>query len=155
MFFRNPNKISSKAVLILASLWLAACATATGPSMKQQYGGLLEPPAGMGRIYFYRTSVPWMATVKPDVIVNGKNVGTSRFDRYFFRDAQPGRYEVFLTSDPDRPIYFTLASGQVQFVKAVVRWTLIGTKLTAKVVEEAEGRQAVENLKTEGSTPME
>lgn len=135
-------------VFCCAAPLLAACATATGPSLKQQFGGLPEPPAGMGRLYVYRTAVPWMVALEPEVIVNGQSVGVARYDRFFFRDARPGRYEVFLTSDPDEPVYFTLAPGEARFVKAVVRWTITGTKLTGALIDETEGRREVESLKT-------
>jgi len=134
--------------LCCAAVLLAACAAATGPSLKQQFGGLPEPPAGMGRLYVYRTAVPWMVALEPEVIVNGKSIGVARYDRFFFRDARPGRYEVFLTSDPEEPVYFSLAPGEARFVKAVVRWTITGTKLTGALIDEAEGRREVETLKT-------
>ena len=89
-----------------------------------------------------------MAALEPDVIVNGRRVGTSRHDRFFYKDARPGRYEVFLTSDPDAPVYLELEAGEARFVKTVVRFALSGTKLTAKVMEQAEGRREVENRKT-------
>ena len=134
---------------------LGACAGAQGPSLKAQFGGLPKPPPDQGRIYFYRTDFPWMVAVEPDVIVNGRKVGTAQFDRFFYKDAKPGRYEVFLTSDPDKPVYFTVAPGESRFVKTVVRFALTGTKLTPAVIEAERGRNEVENLKTTTPAPAE
>ncbi len=125
---------------------LGACAGGQGPALERGAAAPVTPLEENGRIYFYRTAFPWMVAVEPDVIVNGRRVGSSRHDRFFHKDAAPGRYEVFLTSDPDQRLYLTVEAGQARFVKTVVRFTATGTKLTAEQVEEAEARREIAAL---------
>ncbi len=67
-------------------------------------GVLPAPNAGQGRIYFYRPRGSLFPAVEPDVIVNDRKVGVSVQGEAFYRDAYPGDYEIFLTSDQTRII---------------------------------------------------
>lgn len=125
---------------------LGACGGRQGPALEQGAAAPVAPLEENGRIYFYRTAFPWMVAVEPDVIVNGQRVGSSRHDRFFHKDAAPGRYEVFLTSDPENPLYLNVEAGRASFVKTVVRFAATGTKLTAELMDEAEGRQEIAAL---------
>ena len=101
------------------------------------------PPPGQGRIYFYRSDLPLMAALAPEIVVNGRRIGQARYEAVFYRDARPGRYEVFLASEPDEPLYFTLSAGELRFVKAVVQIGLTGTRLAAELVEEVQARREI------------
>lgn len=130
--------------LAIAAMALAACAS--GPTIKDTLGELPGPPAGHARIYFYRTAIPFLVAVQPDIIVNSKKVGTSTFGAVFYRDALPGRYEVFLTSDKDNPLSLTAVAGQSYFVKTVVGLGISGSKLVAEMVEEERAQQEVKEM---------
>ena len=111
------------------------------------------PPPGQGRIYFYRSDLPLMVALAPEVIVNGRQIGEAAYEAVFYRDALPGRYEVFLASSPEEPIYFSLAAGDLRFVKTVVDIGLTGTSLTAELVEEAKARREIEAQRWAQSKP--
>ena len=145
-FFAGASRLAWAALLGLC-LALAACARGVPPQGTLALEQVPAPAAGSGRIYFYRTDVPLLVAVEPDVIVNGRKVGTSVFERVFYRDAKPGRYEVFLTSDEDSPVYFTLAAGETRYVKAVIDLGVTGTRLRPELVEEAEARSAIAKQK--------
>lgn len=128
---------------------LAACTQTSGPSLNQRYGGVPPPLEGLGRIYVYRDDFPLFPAVAPDVIVNGQKVGEAAFASLFYRDAAPGRYEAFLTSDEENPVYFYLAAGQSRFLKAVIDLRITGTKIGLELVPEAQGREESADLNTE------
>ena len=154
---RRPSD-SSRIFALLALLLapLAACAApAPNPAVlvvadDQPIG---PPPPGLGRIYFYRTDLPLMVALAPDIVVNGRRVGGAGYDQVFFRDARPGRYEVFLATDPENPVYLTLAAGELRFVKTAVDIGLGGTKLSAELVEEAAARREIEQQRRARATP--
>ena len=135
------------AVLLGLALLLAACARSEPPHATLALEQVPPPVVGSGRIYFYRTDVPLLVAVEPGIIVNGRKVGEAAFERVFYRDAKPGRYEVFLTSDEDSPVYFTLAPGETRYVKAVIDVGVTGTRLRPELVEEAEARAAIAKQK--------
>lgn len=128
----------------------AVLETAAGPA---PIASPSPAPPGQGRIYFYRSDLPVMLALAPEVIVNGRRVGEAAYESVFYRDAQPGRYEVFLASDPDEPIYFSLAAGDLRFVKTVVEIGLAGTSLSAELIEEAKARREIEAQRWAQSKP--
>lgn len=146
---------------LLAALLLAGCAarddeaeaplaTAAGPPPIALPS---PPPPGRGRIYFYRSDLPVMLALAPAVIVNGRQVGEAAYETVFYRDAKPGRYEVFLATDPESPVYFSLAAGDLRFVKTVVELGLAGTSLSAELVEETKARREIEAQRWAQSKP--
>ena len=137
------------ALLPLLFTLLAACTQPGGPSLNQRYGGVPPPPEGLGRLYVYRDDFPLFPAVAPDVIVNGRKVGEAAFASLFYRDAAPGRYEAFLTSDEENPVYFYLAAGQSRFLKAAIDLRVTGAKIVLELVPEAQGREEAADLNTE------
>ncbi len=127
---------------------LAACAGETrapsGPA-----GGMAvlpDPDPDQGRIYFYRPRGSLFPAVEPDVIVNGRKVGVSVQGEAFYRDAYPGDYEIFLTSDRERFLILSIEPGKTQFVRTSVAFSLLGPRLTPKLVRESRGRHEVRDL---------
>ncbi len=101
---------------------------------------LLLPPPGMARIFFYRTENPFLVALEPEIVVNGKAIGRAVHGQAFYRDAKPGRYEVFLSGDRDNVLRFLVAPGERVFVKTEVDFNIVGSHLTAVRVLESTGR---------------
>jgi hypothetical protein len=134
--------------LLLALLCSSAQAAAEPPPIE-------APPPELARIYFYRQAQPLMVALSPDVIVNGKAVGDLSLGEVFYRDARPGRYRVFLSGDPDHVVEFSLAAGQIGFVRCTLRIGLGSTRLSAETVADAEARQEIGNIGLEGDGPAQ
>lgn len=153
------KRLTAACLCLFALLSLAACAgrssdPAGAGSIVPDSEPLVRPAGEHGRIYFYRSQVPLMVALSPEVVVNGREVGKADYDAVFYRDALPGRYEVFLTSDPDNPIYFTLAAGELRFVKAVMKLGWSGTVLGVELVDEPVGRgEIAEQRRTRAEPP--
>ncbi len=96
----------------------------------------------MARIYFYRTENPFLIALEPEIVVNGKAIGRAVHGQAFYRDAKPGRYEVFLAGDRENTLRFKAAPGERIYVKTEVDFNIIGSHLTAVRVMESEGRPA-------------
>lgn len=140
------------AILGLALLWavlsLSACAQGTHGlnGSADALAPLPEPAAGRARIYFYRPQGSLFPALEPDVIVNGRKVGVSVVGEAFYRDAYPGRYEIFLTSDDDRLLSLSVAAGDTQFVRTSVAFGFLGPRLAPKLVEGSRGRREIQAL---------
>jgi hypothetical protein len=116
---------------------------------------LAAPQGEVGRIYFYRSDLPVMVALAPEVIVNGREVGKAGYEAVFYRDALPGRYEVFLETDPDHPVYFTLAPGELRFVKATMALDWGGTRMTVALVEPETARREIAEQRRLRANPPE
>jgi hypothetical protein len=131
---------------LLALLCSNALARAAPPAIE-------APPPELARIYFYRQAQPLMVLLSPEVIVNGKTVGDLSLGEVFYRDARPGRYRVFLSGDPDHVVEFSLAAGQIGFVRCTLRIGLGSTRLSAETVPDPEARKEIGNIGQEGDGP--
>ncbi len=87
--------------------------------------------------------MPFLIALQPAFVVNAKAVGRAVHDEVFYRDAFPGRYQVFMASDPETVLSFTLEEGEVKFVKAVIDFSITGSRISAALVEEKTGRQEI------------
>lgn len=115
---------------------------------EQQLAAALEapPPPGLARIVFYRQAIPFLQALSPDVIVNGKRVGTAGAGSAFIRQARPGGYEVFSTHDPERVVRFTLAAGDTRYVKTGPEFQGLGFRLSATEVPARRARAELGDL---------
>jgi hypothetical protein len=139
------------AVAFLLSCALPVLATCAGeiraPSRPaDSMTALPDPNPDQGRIYFYRPRGSLFPAVEPDVIVNGRKVGVSVRGEAFYRDAYPGYYEIFLTSDRERFLILSVEPGKTTFVRTSVAFSLLGPRLTPKLVQETRGRHEVGDL---------
>ncbi len=127
-------------LVVLLTALLSACASTVEPETAE---ARFAAPEGKARIYFYRTGVPFLIALQPEFVVNAKAVGRAVHDEVFYRDAFPGRYKVFMASDPETVLSFTLEAGEVKFVKAVIDFSITGSRISAALVEEKTGRQEI------------
>jgi len=127
------------AVLALA-LTLTACAATPNPDPEVDR---FAAPEGKGRLVFYRTGVPFLIALEPQFVVNDRAVGRAIHDKVLVRDAFPGRYQVFMASDPGTVISFSLRSGEIKFIKAVIDFSLTGSRISVAEVEEITARQEI------------
>ncbi|MEX2409549.1 MAG: hypothetical protein WD489_10620 [Rhodovibrionaceae bacterium] len=119
---------------------LAGCVTKGAPlSATAAEIAAAEPASGLGRIYFYRERDAFLGAIEPGIVVNGKRVGTARYGEIFFRDALPGRYEVFSTHNDDTTAAFALAEGESVYIKTAPRLDGLCTELTAVLVDPETG----------------
>lgn len=135
------------AAAAFAGVLLSACAGTDELGLKPvPAAGLPAPQGGQGRIVFYRPRGSLFPAVDPQVIVNGRLVGESLDGAVFYREAWPGDYEVFLTSDHDNPLSFTLRPGESLYVRTSVAFGLTGPRLAPKLVDETRGRREITGL---------
>jgi hypothetical protein len=145
-----------RAVLAVLTLLLSpARAAEPDQTAEPDPAAIQAPPPELARIYFYRQAQPLMVALVPDVIVNGKAVGDLSLGEVFFRDAKPGRYRVFLSGDPEHVVEFSLAAGEIGFVRCTLKIGFGTTRLTAETVAAEEATREITNLGNEGDGPKQ
>jgi hypothetical protein len=143
----NRRRAGRAAIAALAGvvLALAACSS-PGPPVTEVPAALGAPPEGKGRIYFFRREGPILSAIEPAVVVNDQRVGVSHPGDVFYRDARPGRYVVFLSTDAENPVEFTISAGERRYVETAIDWSVLDTRLTARLVEADEALEAMSPL---------
>ncbi|WP_375594007.1 DUF2846 domain-containing protein [Algihabitans albus] len=132
------------AVLAVLLAVLSGC-TSAGRDYWQPTPERAQSP-DLARIYFYRPAAAFLLQAKPLVIVNDKRVGTLRNGETFFRDARPGRYEIYLVGAEDDVVDLTLGPGDRAYVRAGIAWRMLGFRLVAQSASAREAEAAIAGL---------
>ncbi len=133
------NRLIALACTLLA-LSLLSCAS--GPTFQEMSVSLAHTESGMGRIYFYRTTVIG-AAVQPEVRLNGEAVGKAVPQGFFYVDRPPGNYQVSTTTEVERDLTFTLEEGQTRYVRLSISMGLFVGHVYGELVDESEGKSEI------------
>jgi hypothetical protein len=128
---------------------VAGCATG-GPKFKEMSSEMAAPPAGLGRIYFYRTSV-FGAAVQPEVKLNGEAVGKAVPQGFFYADRPPGDYTVTTATEVEKTLTFTLDAGQVRYVRLAISLGVFVGRVYGELVDETVAVKEMESTSYTGS----
>ncbi len=123
-------------------LLLAGCVATRGPDYYGLKTQAAQPPE-LARIYFVRPDNAFMIAAEPVVVVNGRRVGTLRNGEAFYRDARPGRYEIYLSTSQDDVVEVAVTAGERAYVRSDIEWRLLGFRLVAEPVDADEGARLV------------
>jgi hypothetical protein len=130
-------------LLVATMLLVAGCAT--GPKYSEMKSKIAPPAAGQGRVFVYRDS-SLGAAITPKVTINGKVVGVSRGNGFFYVDLPPGEYRLAAETEVERSLSFSLAAGETKYVSASMSLGLFVGRLNFDLVNQAAGEQALESL---------
>jgi hypothetical protein len=147
---RPPVRICTirrAALPLFAALSLAACSA----DFEREHPAISAAPpsdlrADQARLFFYRPNDSLFPAIRPAVIINGRKVGTSVVGEGFYRDARPGRYVIFLASDDDDRLTFTLAPGEVRYVRTSLSMSWLGPRLSPESVTADQGERELQSV---------
>lgn len=147
---RRPGRGRSglrRLIPFFAGALLAACSA----SFEVADHPVAAPPpqdlrADQARLYFYRPNDSLFPAIRPQVVINGRKVGTSVVGEAFYRDAQPGRYVIFLASDDDDRLSVVLQPGEVHYVRTSISLSWLGPHLSPKSVAAEQGERELQSL---------
>lgn len=142
---KPPYTICRRAFLTFAGASVGGAGLSSALPLSGQAADfpIQPPPQGLARFYFYRLDEPLLLAVAPAVVVNGRTVGRLSRGALFFRDARPGRYEVFLADDARQAVTLRLAEGQIAYLRASLD---IGLGTTRLAIEQVEPQVALSEI---------
>ncbi len=118
---------------------------------------LEPPPAGKARFYFYRSLTPYGSTLWTAVSLNNRRVGYVAPGMVFYRDAEPGTYEIEVQSDKLYPNQFkTVSVGPASTTFVNIQelpfwgqsaWNWQGTTFVVTIVDPAIGSREISKLR--------
>lgn len=134
------------ALAVLAAVVLGGCAARQGPTAGELPGALGPAADGLSRLYVYRPKGPVLGAVVPEVVVNGRVLGTLRPGEVLFRNARPGRYELRLSTRPEAVVALRLSAGRQRYVEVAPEWAGLGWELAAHPQPEEQALQVIPEL---------
>lgn len=144
---------ASKTLLAVVIVgFLAGCA-AEGPLHKEVAASIPTVPAGKGRIYFYRADTMFGAAVTSDITLNGRVVGKSERGSFFFVDENPGNCKASASTEVEREVTFTLATGETKYVKSTVSMGALVGRVNLELVSPNDANNDISELHYTG-TPL-
>lgn len=105
-------------LVLLAVVVVAGCSGEAPPRFDQ--GGVPPIPAGMARVYLYRTFEPYQSLAYVAVFLNRDDVGAVGPGKVLFRDVAPGTYTIEAKSEglwPNQTKTVALGAGQTAYAK--------------------------------------
>lgn len=129
-------------IALFATL-IAGCAS--GPRYAEMKSQIAPLSANHGRVFVYRDS-SFGAALTPNVAINGKVVGVSRANGFFYTDLPAGNYKLSAETEVERSLSFTLAAGEQKYVKASISFGLLVGRINFDLVNAAAGEQALQDL---------
>lgn len=106
-----------------------------------------SPSQGQAGLYIYRTAGVG-AALKKDIWVNGKCIGESAQNVFFYEEAKGNAEHVIATESEFSPneIKLAVASGMNYFIRQYIKMGAFVGGANLEVVDETEGKAAINNL---------
>lgn len=127
-------------LLLICVFTLASCASGMKHAQLVSHMPTIQP--NFGRIFFYRDRSMAGAIIQADIKLNGEVVGRSVPGGFFYVDKPSGNYKVACTTEAKRSVTFTLAPGQVRYVRTKIAFGVMVGRLHP-VLEEEEQAQKI------------
>jgi hypothetical protein len=138
--------------LALTALLLTGCAS--GPKFNTVESGFAPQPADKARIFFYRAGLLGGA-IMPEIKLNGIVVGRSEPNGIFFVDQAPGNMECTTSSEVEKRLTFTIAVGEIRYVKSAVGLGVLTYRIIPELVSTDDAKKEIADLAYTGNNPKQ
>lgn len=137
------------ALLLTATLVVSGCATVemAPPSSSARAKEFNAPSQGTAGVYIYRDSLMGKE-LKKDIWINGKCLGESGPDVFFYTEVEGGRKHKIETESEFSPNAMELMAepGQKYFIRQYTKVGLLVEGANLERVSEARGKAAIAKL---------
>lgn len=134
-----------KTILLASGLAIFAVGCASGPKFSEYRLTVPPPPAGQGRIWFYRPSALG-AAVQPAVKLDDQVVGNAVPHGYFHVETLPGEHTVSATTEWTHKISINVNTNEDSYVRLSMMIGLFVGHVIPKEVPESQGTNDMKNL---------
>jgi hypothetical protein len=139
-------------ILVIAFI-VALTGCASGVKYNEMQSSIPAMKADGGRIFFYRSGSMLGAGIQPGIMLNGVRVGESQPGGFFYVDAPEGNHEVMCTTEVEKKLTFTLAKGEVKYVKSSVGLGVLVYRVYPELASATEALRELPDLSYIG-TPI-
>jgi len=133
---------------LMTVAFLAGCASVKMESKEasDKAKQFAAPTAGMAGVYVYRDSFVGKA-LKKDVWIDGKCIGESGPDVFFYAEATPGKHTLSTESElSPNDLAIMLEAGKNYFYRQFIKMGLVKGGADLEAIPEAEAKPAIAKL---------
>lgn len=133
-------------IAVLALLSGCASVKMQDKAASEQAKQFAQPSAGNAGLYIYRDSV-FGAALKKDIWLDGKCIGESAPNVFFFTEVAPGNHKVSTESEfSPNDLALLVEAGKNYFVRQFIKMGVFVGGAGLETVPEEQGRAAVAKL---------
>ena len=141
--------LKKMAFVVLASGILSGCATVpmADKAVSSQAKAFAEPPAGKAGLYIYRNSTIGGA-LKKDVRVNGKCIGETAPNMFFYEVVNGGEEQTLSTESEFSPndLKIKTESGKNYFIRQYIKMGVFVGGAGLEQVSDTQGKADISSL---------
>ena len=143
------QKVILLITLSVVSLFELGCA-ASGPKYSEYVDQIPKLNPESSRIFFYRKSSFIGSGVQPDIRLNGRVVGESKPNGFFFVDTEPGNHLVSAKTAVEKTFSIRLSKGEVGYIRSSIEFVVLIGIPNFDAVLEANAWNEMRNLRYTG-----
>ena len=143
-------KLTQFVVVLAVSLFGVGC-VGSGPKYSEYSSQIADLNPESSRIFFYRKNNFVGSAVQPQIKLDGKFVGKSQPNGFFYVDAEPGDHQVSAKTEVEKKLSIRLSKGQVGYVRSSPALGLLIGRINLQIVEEAKALNEMQHLRYTGN----
>ena len=144
------TKLTLFVTVLAAALFGVGC-VASGQKYSEYSSQIADLDPESSRIFFYRKNNFFGSGVQPQIKLNGKVVGKSQPNGFFYVDAEPGDQQVSAKTEVEKTLIISLSKGQVEYVRSSPALGLLIGRINFQIVEEAKALNEMQHLRYTGN----
>lgn len=144
---RNMFKKISTSTVIAALITGCASVPMESKEISEKAKNFAPPSQGQAGLYIYRTAGVG-AALKKDILVDGKCVGESAQNVFFYEEVKGNQEHTIATESEFSPneIKLAVVEGINYFIRQYIKMGVFVGGANLEVISETEGKEAIKNL---------
>jgi hypothetical protein len=139
-----------RTLLLACTTTLLVAGCASGPQYREMAASIPTLASDQGRVYFFRESSIFGATLQPDIKLNGQVVGRSTPGGFFYVDEPAGDYTAATRTEVERTVSFSLHAGETRYVRTTVGMGILIGHVTPTLEDGESATKTIADLKYTG-----
>lgn len=131
-------------IVVLSVTLLVGCSNSV---QRLELDSLPQPPAEKGLVYFFREKAFQGSAVTFGVYDGSDKIGVLQAGTFFFIEAEPGLHTYSAKTEVSDRLHVVVEAGRSHFIEGSVRLGLFVGQPELRLVNETEGKVAVEGLR--------
>lgn len=135
--------VLKKILAVMACATFVGCASVPMGDAKQDAAAKsFQAPKAMAGIYVFRNETMG-AAIKMDVSIDGQIVGQTAANTFLYKEVAPGKKVIVSKAENTDTLEVDAKPGMLYFVWQEVKMGLLGARSKLQLVDEAKGKQGV------------
>lgn len=116
----------------------------SNPSFSEHYAELPKLKPEEARVYIYRPGTLG-AVVRPELELNGQQLGTVRANSFVYFDIAPGDYELLAKTGKENVLNFVIDKGEKKYIRLNTRMSVFGSQIIPILMDYSQALEEIDS----------